>query len=210
MRNRINYIDFQDGMIKFGVFQLSDVLKSYPHFDSKRLNEWQQKGYITKLINGRYIFNSILVDESVLFQMANILLHPSYVSLESALSYYHFIPEQSFSVTSITTQKTKSYTTPKGNFNYQSVKEPLYFGYKVLQTSSRPILIAEPEKAILDLLYLQSNLNNKEALEALRLNNEELKTLDYQKMGTYLKLFDSSALVERFQIFKEVTNVGTV
>jgi len=93
-------------------------LKAYPAFDSRRLNEWQKKGYVTKLINGHYIFNSIEIDETVLFQIANLLARPSYISLELALSYYHFIPEQSFSIISVTTLKTNHYETPKGSFLY--------------------------------------------------------------------------------------------
>lgn len=210
MGNRIDYISFERDLQKFGIFRLSDVLKLYPHFDSKRLNEWQRKGYITKLINGRYIFNSINVDENVLFQIANVLVHPSYVSLESALSYHHFIPEQSFSVTSVTTQKTSSYTTPKGSFYYQSIKESLFFGYKVQTSLNRPILIAEPEKAILDLLYLRHELNTGEGINALRLNTDILRTLDNKRIEMYLSLFNSKALNKRFQVFKEITNVGTV
>src|SRR5699024_3644471 len=154
MRNRISYIDFEKTLSPFGIFRLSDILKVYPAFDSRRLNEWQKKGYITKLIKGHYIFNSIYVDEAVLFQIANFLAKPSYISLESALSYYHFIPEQSFSITSVTTLKTNHYETPKGSFLYQSVKSSLFFGYRVIPSNRRPILMAEPEKAILDFLYL--------------------------------------------------------
>lgn len=143
MRNRINYIDFEKALSPFGIFRLSDILKIYPDFDSRRLHEWQKKGYITKLIKGCYIFNSIEMEEAVLFQIANVLAGPSYVSLESALSHYHFIPEQSFSITSVTTLKTNHYETPKGSFLYRSVKPSLFFGYETRISNRRPILTAE-------------------------------------------------------------------
>lgn len=210
MRNRISYIEFEKNLAPFRIFKLSDILKLYPHFDSRRLNEWQKKGYITKLIKGHYIFNSVDIDEAILFQMANTLIHPSYVSLESALSYYHFIPEQSFSITSVTTQKTNRYKTPKGSFIYQSIKPPLFFGYTILSSTHRPVLIAEPEKAVLDLLYLRPDLKDIASIVALRLNSNELRILDEQKLEIYLKIFNNSSLNKRFQLFKEVNHVGTV
>lgn len=208
MRNRINYIEFQKQMNPFGIFRVSDVLKVYPHFDSRRLNEWQKKGYITKLIKGQYIFNSIETDAAALFQIANSLVRPSYVSLESALSYYQLIPEQSFTITSITTRKTNEYHTLKGNYTYQSVKKSLFFGYKTIPSNRRPYLMADPEKALIDLLYLRPHLNNVPAIEALRLNSYELERLDYKKLRNYLKLFESRALNNRFQLFKEVCHVN--
>lgn len=210
MRNRISYIDFEKALYLFGIFRLSDIMKIYPAFDSRRLNEWQKKGYITKLIKGNYIFNSIEMDETVLFQIANVLTRPSYISLESALSYYHLIPEQSFSITSVTTLKTNHYETPKGSFLYRSVKPSLFFGYRVFPSNRRPILMAEPEKAILDFLYLHPELEHVADIEALRLNSHELERLDEQRMIKYLQLFDNKALNKRFKLFKDVKHVGTV
>lgn len=210
MRNRISYIDFEKALSPFGTFRLSDISKIYPAFDSRRLNEWQKKGYITKLIKGHYIFNSIEMNETVLFQIANALTRPSYISLESALSYYHFIPEQSFSITSVTTLKTNHYNTPKGCFLYQSLKPSLFFGYRVLRPNRRPILMAEPEKAILDFLYLHPELEDVAAIEALRLNIHELEGLDEQRMNSYLQLFNNKALNKRFELFKNVKHVRTV
>lgn len=210
MRNRISYMDFEKALSPFGIFRLLDILKIYPTFDSRRLHEWQKKGYITKLIKGHYIFNSIKIEQALLFQIANVLTRPSYISLESALSYYRFIPEQSFSVTSVTTLKTNHYETPKGSFLYQSVKPSLFFGYQVIPSNKRPILLAEPEKAVLDFLYLHPELKDVSDIDGMRLNGPELEVLDEQRMNRYLQLFDNKALNKRFELFKEVMHVGTV
>lgn len=203
VRNRIDYISFEKKLTPLGIFRLNDVLKLYPHFDSRRLNEWQKKGYITKLINGIYIFNSIKIDESILFQIANTLSNPSYVSLETALSYYQLIPEQSFTITSVRTIKSNIYETPKGSFWYRSIKPSLFFGYQIIPSKYRPISIADPEKSLLDLLYFRSDLDNEESIEAFRWNISR-GLINWQKMDKYLQVFNSNALNKRVQIFKKV------
>jgi len=205
MGNRIDYISFERALKPFEVFRLPDILKIFPHFDSKRLTEWQRKGYIIKLIKGCYVFCHANFDQRMLFLVANKMTRPSYVSLESALSLHGLIPEQAFSITSVTTQKTHAYETVKGYFTYKSIKESLFFGYQASrQTGRPPVLIADGEKALLDLLYCNPALNKPAALEALRLNKTILNSLDKSKLGTYLKLFDSATLTNRFNLLKEV------
>ncbi len=92
-------------LIPFKVFLINNIIKVFPASDSKRLNEWQHKGYIQKLINKCYWFNEIAVGELLQFWMGNTMLTLSYVSLESALSYYDFIPEGVRSIEAITTLK---------------------------------------------------------------------------------------------------------
>lgn len=205
MGNRIDYISFERALRPLEVFRLPDILKIFPHFDSKRLTEWQRKGYIIKLIKGCYVFRPANFDQSMLFLAANKMVRPSYVSLESALSRYGLIPEQAFAITSVTTQKTHTYETDKGYFTYKSIKENLFFGYQVFRQNSRPpVLIAEAEKALLDLLYCNSGLNNPAALEALRLNKTILNSLNKAKLDTCLKVFGSATLTKRFNLLKNV------
>ncbi|CAN5164050.1 hypothetical protein BH09BAC1_BH09BAC1_23290 [soil metagenome] len=204
MRNKISYLAFKEQLSPFRVFSLRDVTKVYPVFASNRFSEWQSKGYITKLIKGWYIFNDVPTSETTLFQISNALCRPSYVSLESALSFYGAIPEQAFTITSITTTKTRDYTTPRGRFTYQVLKPSLYFGYRILpQVTGRAVLMAELEKTLLDYLYLNPKLNCLETIEALRLNREVMQTMDKGKMEAYLSLFNNKALEKRYEVLKQ-------
>lgn len=204
MRNRISYLQFQKELSFFGIFSIKDILKQFPDFDNRRLNEWQKKNYISKLIRGWYIFNDVFINENTLFQISNSLRSPSYVSLESALSFYNIIPEQSFTITAVSTLKTIGYNTPKGEFSYKKIKQNLFFGYTIFpQTKERPVLMAQLEKALLDFLYLNSNLNNLDSLEALRLNKGIIKSLDYKKMEIYLERFENKALQNRYILLKQ-------
>lgn len=205
MRNRISYLQFHQSLSPFVIFSINDILKIYPDFDSRRLYEWQAKNYLTKLIKGWYIFNDISINENSLFQISNSLRSPSYISLESALSYYHVIPEQAFTITAITTLKTMEYKTAKGNFSYKKIRQNFYFGYAIIpQPKGRSILMAELEKALLDYLYLNPKINNPDAVASLRLNKEILTSLDFKKIEIYLQRFANKALQNRYELLKQL------
>src|SRR5271169_3255224 len=102
----MGYLEFREALLPFQVFSIRDVEKIFPDFDSKRLVEWQHKGYVRKLVNKWYFFSECVVDDHLLFRMSNCIYRPSYVSLESALAYYHLIPEAVYTQKAITTRKT--------------------------------------------------------------------------------------------------------
>ena len=203
MRNRISYLAFLEQMEVFRVFCTQDIYKAFPHFDSRRLVEWQAKNYLQKLSNKWYCFAKMERSEFTQFRVANLLCKPSYISLESAFDYYGLIPESSFSTTSVTTKKTSHFENDRGNFTYRSIKNSVFFGYKTIYSSSQPILMAELEKAILDYLYLHPEIQTVADMEALRFNADVLGGIDWEKFAIYLSLFDSRALEKRVRVFKQ-------
>ena len=60
--------------------------------------------------------------------------------------------------------------------------------------------MASAEKAILDYLYLHSEIKTTVDFEALRWNKEILKMLDLQQFSDYLQLFNSKRVSGRFQL----------
>ncbi len=202
--NRINFLEFKHRMEVFDVFSTMDVAKNYPHFDTRRLFEWQQKGYVEKLASRWYRFIDKPLDEAMSWFIANRIYQPSYISLETALSHYGLIPEGVFTVTSITTNKTRGIQTPSGFYQYRNIKTTLFFGYAVMRKNDRPILFADLEKALLDYLYFYPKLSEIEAFMALRLNVDVLiSKMDEGKMNTYLAMFNSRALEFRVKRFKQ-------
>jgi len=199
----MSFLEFKSALKSLRPFSLTDIRKVYSNFDQRRLTEWQQKGYLVKLINGRYIFSDDQVDEQMLFAIGCYLLRPSYISLETGLFYHGLIPEQPFSITAVTTMTTKSYATPVGNFVYRHLKPGLYFGYEVMhRTGGRPILMASIEKSLIDYFYMNPQLNTIEAIEAVRFNRQILQDIDRTKLETFLAAFDSEALCRRFKLFE--------
>lgn len=201
------YTEFRKALNAFPSFSTREIEKYFPDFDSRRLVEWQSKGYIKKLRNRHYYFTDQVIDESFLYSTANDLYNPSYVSLESAFSLYNFIPEGVFQITSCTTLKTNTFETPLGNFTYRHLKQSLYFGYRLQRWKNHHYVIAEPEKAIIDYLYLHSDFVEVEDFESLRWNATEIKKrLNFDKLGRYELYINSPALSKRIQKLKTFLN----
>ena len=121
-----------------------------------QLTRWQKRGLIIQLKRGIYILNKN--DRKIFpsrFFFANQIMWPSYVSLESALGYYGLIPEMVSDVTSVTSKKTARFKNELGQFIYQHLKPDVFKGYRSFKDEAgMDVLIADPEKAIVDFLYL--------------------------------------------------------
>lgn len=194
----MNYTTFRDRLHNYRIFSVNDIRKSFADFDSRRLVEWQEKGYIRRVINRWYVFSDVTVDDQMKLWVANRIYQPSYVSLESALSYYNLIPEAVYTTTSLTSNKTASFDTAVGTYSYRHSKASLYFGYQVIEWQRFPIKMAELEKTMLDYLYLNTHIKNEQDLDGIRLNVENLKEkLDVDRFKEYLTLFDNKALTKR-------------
>lgn len=200
----MTFFEFQNAFLNFPVIPLIEIEKLFPGFDRNALTRWQKKGYLEKVRNGFYRLTSAkIIGDANLFYIANRIYSPSYVSLQSALRWYDFIPEGVFTITSVTTKKTKSFETPEGNFSFKSLRKELFFGYQLEKVGNHYFKIASPEKAILDYLYLNSHLSSFDDLYELRLNVWELKKkLKMKELENFLLYFSSKALNDRTTLFK--------
>jgi len=192
----MKYIELRDRLKDMTVFSIRDIEKTADGvFYRRRLNEWQQKGYIKKLVKGYYIFSNLKLDDWTLYEIANRIYSPSYVSLETALSYYGLIPESIYSVASVSTRKTKSFKTPVSAFNYRKIKSSIFFAYRIEKYDNNIFKIASPEKAVLDLFYLMPNLKDPDDFDSLRINNGNFRDIiDKKRLFNYLKLYNNKRL----------------
>ncbi|MBU0765908.1 MAG: hypothetical protein KJ607_13870, partial [Bacteroidetes bacterium] len=131
----MTFISFRDSLFRFGIFSVNEIRKFFPDFDRRRLSEWQDKKYIIKLRNSWYCFPEFMEEANSEMLIANLIHTPSYISLETALSWYQIVPEGAFSVTSVTTNRPAHYKTHAGNYYYNAVKSSIFFGYRFLKTT---------------------------------------------------------------------------
>lgn len=198
----MKFIDLKEKLKDHVCFSVNDIIKIDPGFHSQRLSEWQKKKYIIKIAKDCYAFSSIEINEQVLFAIANKLYIPSYISLEMAFSYYNFIPEGVYSITSVSSRLTNSFDTQIGYFSYRQIKPELFFGYAIISFGGNSFNMAEAEKAVLDYFYLNPDVDNDDSFAELRINKESFfEEIDINKLNKYLIQFDNSSLKRRVESF---------
>ncbi|MBF0103953.1 MAG: type IV toxin-antitoxin system AbiEi family antitoxin domain-containing protein [Deltaproteobacteria bacterium] len=124
-----------------------------------QLNRWVKSGQLVRLKRGLYTLPSHYQKQKFShLWLANTLYSPSYLSLEYVLSMHDLIPERVEMFTSVSLNKTALFTNKLGRFQYRKVKKNLFFGFEErLDENNFSCLVALPEKALLDLVYLTSN-----------------------------------------------------
>lgn len=195
----MDYLTFRERMYPMGCFHINQVLLWEKDFDRNNLTRWCKKGRLLKLRNQYYAFPECLSMPDFTRYVANRIYAPSYISLHSALSFYGMIPEEVVQITSVTTLKTARFQNDFGTFHYQNVKEPLYFGYEIKSTQNgRGILFATPEKALLDLLYLNPYYKTEQDMEELRLDEDFMQNeFNRERFSDYITRIGSKALEQR-------------
>jgi predicted transcriptional regulator of viral defense system len=137
----------------------------------RQISRWTSKGRLIRLRSGLYAlappFRKVTPHP---FVVANRMVRPSYVSLQSALSYHSVIPETVPVTTSVTTARPGRFSTALGDFIFRHLKAALFRGFRTVDVGSRDdAVIATPEKALLDLLYLEKGSDSVAFLDGLRL-----------------------------------------
>ena len=153
-----------------------------------QISRWQKAGNIMQVKRGIYVlaqpYRKVELYE---FHLAALLKKPSYVSLEKALEYHGLIPDAVTVYTSVTTKMPSRFVSDVGIFDYRHIKNTLFWGYDSVIVNKQTAFIASPEKAILDLCYLNGVNISRAYLEGLRLQN--VSKLNADKLSAYAKRF---------------------
>jgi len=176
-------------LLKFGIIPidfnvLATALSGYQSPKDK-ISLLENNGSIIRLKKGLYVVTSETSKKTLSRELiANHLYGPSYISLESALSFYGLIPERVYSVRSVTTKRSKRFATQLGNFEYITIPQE-YYAIGIRQeivNNEYAFLIASPEKAICDIILSTRNfrIQSMKAMQAfleedLRINLSVIK-----------------------------------
>jgi len=176
---------FKEKEISF--FSLSDFYRLFNLKNKntlyKKIQRLEKTGLIKKLIKGKYYFSLNTFDD---FALANFLYQPSYISLETALSFYGIITGFSYRITSVTPKKPLVIKTLNKDFQYSHLSPSLFWGYE----KKEDFLIAEPEKALLDYLYFSTK-----GLRTFNRDEFNLKEINKKKLLDYCKKVDNKSLL---------------
>lgn len=175
--------------------ELLRVLGEDPRSLSVQISRWVRSGRLIQLRRGLYLLpeRSRLRPAAVDY-LANLIATPSYVSLERALSIHGLIPESVHLVQSVTTGRTRTLETPLSTFVYRHVKRSWFTGYREMQVGESLALVATPEKAFLDLVYLSSGEFTRARISELRL--QDLERFDPEAL-VRLAVLEGSARIAR-------------
>jgi predicted transcriptional regulator of viral defense system len=133
----------------FTLADLEKILKMKRDSLYVTLSRLVKSGVLIRLQRGVYQpeFQGLELEKT-----ANELYYPSYLSFESALSRYGILSQIPYTLTFATTRRSKKLLLAGREVEYRQLKKEYFFGY-ILDNG---IYIAEPEKALLDQLYMMS------------------------------------------------------
>jgi predicted transcriptional regulator of viral defense system len=187
---------FETGLLLAGDVDPADM--------RRQLSRWTKAGRVYQLRRGLYAlappFEKVKPHP---FLVANRLVRGSYVSLQSALAHYGLIPEVAPVATSVTTARPARWDTPLGSFEFRHIKTDLLRGYRFVEVGrGQRAFVASPEKALLDLVYLQPGGDAPGYLGELRLQN--LDRLDLDQLAHQADLADSPKLRRAAQVVADL------
>jgi len=161
----MKYSDFKKAIDK-PYFSVQDIrlrgLIVYPY----QLTLWKRESLLASFKRGWYYFpekKKYLTPEVI----SKALYSPSYISSEFALRVYGCIPEMVYTCTSLTSKTTRKFSNEFGMFSYRHIRPEVFCGYHVVREGELTYTLADPEKALLDLIYLRLDMRSEEDIASL-------------------------------------------
>ncbi|MBE0477791.1 hypothetical protein IBX65_01545 [Candidatus Aerophobetes bacterium] len=114
-------------------------------------------------------------------EISNQIYQPSYISLESALYFWGILNQVPYVLTCVSTQPPRKFNTSFGTIEYRQIKKGFFWGF----VDKGGYFIAEPEKALLDYLYLNKGRHIQLDLSEINLNEVNSAKIKFyaEKMG---------------------------
>lgn len=181
---------YDSGLVLFTLKTLRDILeieKGSTAFSV--IDRLVKNKVLLKAERGKYLLQNAKIND---FRLANFIYQPSYISFESALNFYGILSQFPYEVTSATPKKTREKVINGQVFSYTHLKKDLFWGYE----KKEDFLIAWPEKALLDQLYLAAK-----GLKAVSLGEYDFSFINRKKFKSYLEQYPKT------KQFKKITTI---
>lgn len=167
-----------------------------------QLSRWARSGKILRLKRGVYTLPD--ANRRAPFStpwLANTLYSPSYLSLETMLSWYDMIPERVAQMTSITTLKTAKFQNALGVFAYRHIQPRLFTGFEETKDENgTAVLMATPEKALLDYIYLYPHWQSTPDFLENNIRLQQLDQLRKKWLRHWAELFGSKKIQQATEL----------
>lgn len=157
-----------------------------------------ESGEIVRLKPGVYCLGSeFRKNDPHPYIIAGILYSPSYVSMETALSYHGLIPDAVYQVASVSLERAARFNTQFGVFTYERVpSKPFFAGVNSIELRTNSwAYVASALRAIADIIYLRKIEWKDHGLafltDSMRIDREDLNSVDFSVSEDILNSFKS-------------------
>lgn len=157
----------------YSVQQLANLIRKPKRIAKVYLSRLVEKDLAKRVLRGKITF----VDDD--YVVATQLLEPSYVSLMSALLFHGLINQVPQQVECVSPKNSRRYL--EHGVTYHKIPPSLFFGYEKYQKSNSYIFVADPEKAVIDGVYLD--------LLPVNILEDISDKLDKEKLKKFLSRF---------------------
>ncbi len=168
-------------------FQLIQELQVEYKAPKNKLLSLEKEGKLFKVVKGLYETDR----DTSPFLLSSAIYGPSYISFETALSYWSLIPEKVVTVMSATfgKNKTKTFNTSFGLFLYRDVPKTAYpYEVYIMPDGNRNFLIAGKEKCLCDTLYREKPLASEKQLCKYMFDNLRIEEDDFYSLNSTILL----------------------
>ena len=188
------------------LFSQSEVAVAMPGSDFSRhglIKRAMSKGEIIPIRRGLYCLAPRNRKKSLsIYTVSQRIYGPSYVSMETALSFHGWIPEAVYSCTCASFGPARDFDTPLGVFNYRRVPQNVFYAdvERHADADGNVFLMASPIKALADYIYIKRlNWNIKDASASLRIEPDQLATATAEQITALIENY-SNLRIKRFLI----------
>jgi predicted transcriptional regulator of viral defense system len=191
--------------VPYSDFTSWDVANLFPGSGDRRYSLVKRaisKGEIIHIRRGLYCLAPRYQKKSInLYALAQRIYGPSYISLESALSWHGWIPEAVYTVTSVSFKKAKEFNTPLGVFSYNRIPQKLFYAdvERLADEAGNIFLMADPIKALSDYVYVHKKdwTGLEPVVESLRVEEEEFASITASEFNSLIENYGSQR-VQKF------------
>jgi predicted transcriptional regulator of viral defense system len=167
------------------ILRLEELSRKYRRSEPvirNSLRRYEQKGLVERVSSKLYINH--LNQQFSPQDLVNVIRPKAYISLESALVERGITNQSPSALTCVAPAYSQSYRSKSANIIYRRISPDLYWGYEEKSTRYNKYFIAEPEKALLDWIYL----SRQEGLPT-PLDEFQLGFLSIPKLRKYAERF---------------------
>jgi predicted transcriptional regulator of viral defense system len=174
----------------FGNKDIRELIGKSSAYTKLAVYRLKQGGLIKEIERNKYT-----VHEDPLL-VASSLTWPSYISCWAALRYHNLTEQLPTVIHIVTTRSRKRREVEFGQARIVFIRtRPSYFfGFEKIQLNGLDVLMAEPEKALIDCVFF----HQVSFSEIAEITGRSIDSIDGEKMVDYLLKIGNGALAKRF------------